>query len=309
MFPLDPISIPILVMLGVFLLSAMAVQFGGLCRIASLLLAIFLPAALLWSDPPIGEFAGLVYIGTVGFSVGMMLLGFILGRALQLAGLATLVSVAVLFITSSAIAGFELWRQYVPNACLENAIEVRVAGKTLHLPHELQPRLQIGASIYDIGRMDSKHSYARLCRMSHNGSKAVAMDAVSIYPMVSHEVMTAACKAHEPPTWCTSYNDMPYRHISRILIAPEAKGHGFPLPYWRPGGALNKDRQGDLISGSICLLPPSVTSCWTWNPFGEGSRLIVSTNNLDKIFIDMSAEEAREMISSARDMTLATISQ
>ncbi len=104
---------------------------------------------------------------------------------------------------------------------------------------------------------------------------------------------------------------IPYRHIGKILIAPESEP-SFPMPYWREGGALEKERTGDLVEGSVCLLPDKddpVTQCWMWQPFGSGYRISVSTNNLDPEFTAMPIEDARDMILKVRDMTLEIIKQ
>lgn len=310
MFPLNPSTLFQLVLIGVVLSSALALRFGWRWRLPFLLLAIVLPIGLLWSDPPTGQYAGLAYIFVVGPSLVMLIFGAVLGSAVRFVRIAPLMSVAVMFISAGAFAGFVLWHQYVPSTCLETPIQVRIAGKTLHIPPELRPRLENGDSINHFGRTDRKSNYARLCRMSRNGARVIEMDTVWITPAANHEVMTAACKGNEPPSWCGGYSPDPYRRIGKILIAPEADP-AFPLPYWRKGGSLKKDRQGDLIQGSVCLLPRADgrTECWIWRPFGDGSRLTISTNNLDQAFNDMPIEEAREMIRQAREMTLAIIEQ
>ena len=309
MFPLNPSTILHLVLIGVVLSSALALRFGWRWRFPLLLLAIALPAALLFSDSPTGQYAVFRYIFVVTPSVVMLLFGAVLGSVVRYTRIAPLTSVVVLFFAAGAFVSFALWRQYVPSACLEKPLQVRIAGKTLHLPPEMRPRLENGFSIVYFGRTDKKSDYARLCRMSRNGARAVEMDTVWITPAANHEFMTATCKGNEPPAWCGSYTPVPYRHIEKILIASEATPY-FPLPFWREGGSLKKERQGNLVQGSVCLLPEDtgpVTHCWVWRPFGKGFRLTISSNNLDKAFIQMPAEEARELIRKARDMTLAIV--
>lgn len=310
MFPLNPSTVFHLVLIGIVLLSALALQFGWRWRIPLMLLAVVLPAGFLWSDPPTGQYAGLGYIIVAGAFVVALILGVIFGTALRFAPIQALTSVAALFFVAAAVTGFELRQQYVPSACLETPLQVRIAGIVLRLPPELQPRLENGNSVAHFGRIDRKSDFARFCRMSGNGARAIDMDIVWISPATNHKVITSACNVNAPPAWCSGYSSDPYRYIGKILIAPETN-RAFPLSYWKEGGSLKKNRQGDLIQGSVCLLPNAdhPTQCWTWQPLGDGSRLTVSTNNLDRTFDDKPIEEAREMIRQAREITLSIIKQ
>lgn len=310
MFPLNPPTVLQLVLIGVVLSSALAFRFGWRWRIPLLVLAIALPTGLLWFDPPTGEYAGLGYLLTGGLSIIMLALGTGWGGVMRLVGIAPLKSVAVFSAAAAAAVSFTLWHQYVPNACLDASLQVRIAGRTLHLPPELQPRLENGNNIGHFGRIDSKSNFARFCRMSRNGERVIDMDTVWITPASNHKSMSPACSVDEPPGWCSSYSAEPYRHIGKVLIAPETDP-ALPFSYWREGGSLKKDREGDLSQGSVCLLPNNDirTQCWTWQPFGEGSRLMISTNNLDRAFDDMPIELAREVIRQARDVVLNIVEQ
>lgn len=308
MFPLDPRTVFNLILIGVALSSALVPQFGWRWRIPLLMLAIALPTGLLWSDPPSGQYAGLAYLAVGGASIVTLAIGVVLGGVMRLAPILHLRSLAVLVAAAGASAGFVLWHQYLPNTCLETPLQVRIAGKILHLPSELQSRLENIDDVAHFCRIDRKSDFARFCRIGGNGERVIDMDTVWITPASNYEDMTSACDVDEPPNWCSGYSSDPYRHIGKILIAPQTDP-AFPLSYWQEGGSLEKDRQGDLTQGSVCLLPDADirTQCWTWQPFGEGARLTVSTNNLNRIFDDMPIEDAREMLRQARDITLNII--
>lgn len=310
LLPLSSTTVFHLALIGVALSGALTVQFGWRWRTVLLFLAVALPVGFLWSEAPTGQYAGLAYVIILGTSMIALVLGLTIGCVLRFAACGVLVSIAaILFVAASATA-FELYRQYVPNACLESPLQVRIAGKILRVPPELRPRLENGNDIDHFGRIDRKLDFARLCRMSENGTHAIDMDTVWLTPAANHSAMSSACNANEPPNWCDSYSPEPYRRIGKILFAPEATP-GFPLPYWKEGGSLKKNRQGDLNFGSVCLLPDADTrtQCWIWQPFGDGSRLIVSTNNLDPAFDEMPIEVAREMITQAREVTLSIVDQ
>lgn len=309
MFPFNPSTLFQLVLIGVVLFSALALRFGWRWRLLFLSLAIALPTGFLWADPPIGQYAGLAYILLIGASLLTLLFGAILGSALRFARIAPVFSIAALSISAGVFASFILWYQYVPSACLEAPIQVRIAGKTLHIPPEMRPRLEIGDRAYLFGWTDRKTSTARLCRMSQNGTQPIEVDIVWITPAGNHEAMTTACSGIEP-LWCADYSPDPYRRIGKILIASAADPH-FPLSNWWTGSSLKRDRQGDLVQGSVCLLPRATgkTECSIWQPFGDGFRLTVHTNNLDQTFTEMTVEVARDMIRQAREMTLAIIDQ
>lgn len=308
MFPLNPSTVFQLVLVGVALSSALALRFGWRWRILFLGAAIALPTGFLWSDPPTGQYAGLAYLFVIGPSIAMLLLGVVLGIGMRSGGVRPLTSIAVLLSLSIATTGAALWHQYVPSACLKTPLPVRIGGQILHIPAELQPRLESGSSINFFGRSDRKSHSARLCRLSRVGARVIEMDTVWITPAANHQMMTAACEDTPTPAWCGGYSSTPYRHISKVLIAPDSS-HAFPLSYWEEGGSLKRDRMGDLTQGSVCLLPDAGvrTQCWIWQPFGDSSRLTVRTNNLDAEFNDMPIEDAREMLRLAREMTLAIV--
>jgi len=82
MFPLNPSTIFHLILIGVILSSALALQIGWRWRILLVLLAVVLPAGFLWSDPPTGQNAGLGYTIVAGAFVVALILGIIFGTAL-----------------------------------------------------------------------------------------------------------------------------------------------------------------------------------------------------------------------------------
>lgn len=302
MFPIDEPTLHILLLIGIFLSSALAMCFSWNWRVLLLFVAVCPPVALLWPDPPTGQYAGLKYILVIGASSAAMVIGVVVGSLLRRFAIAHWVLGAI----AAVAAIFVLWHQYVPNACLGSPLPVRIAGVDLFIPPEMRARLEAGESVSTFGAMDRKSDYARLCRESRNGARAIEVDTIWLWPASTHAAMTTACSGSAPPAWCRSYSPDPYRHIGRVLIAP-ASHLGFPRDYWNSGSS-KYDKQGDLAEGSICLMS-SVTQCWIWGPFGDDSRLIVSTSNLDKIFANMSVEEARDMIVKTREMTVSIISR
>lgn len=310
MFPLNPSTVLQLVLIGVALSAALAVQCGWRWRIAFVFVMLALPASFLWSDPPTGQYAALGYIiAFVGAAIALVI-GVVFGGTLRFAGLPPVFVFAVIFFVAASAAGLQLHRQYVPESCSGSPIHVRIAGKNLRIPPQMRPRLENGDDIGHFGRVDRKSDFSRFCRMSKNGTRPIDMDTVWLNPAANHSAMTAACVGKTPPNWCSSYSPEPYRFIEKILIAPEADP-GFPTPHWKEGGSLTKDRQGDLNFGSVCLFEndPSPTQCWAWQPFGDGSRLTVITNNLDRTFDGMPIEEAREMMRQAREVALSVVDQ
>lgn len=310
LFPLNPSTVFQLVLIGVALSAALAVQCGWRWRITLVFIMVALPAAFLWSEAPTGQYAGLAYLIVLGGAAIALVVGVIFGRALRIATIGTMFTFAVIFFVAASAAGLQLYRQHVPESCSGSPIHVRIAGKNLRIPPEMRPRLKNGDDIGHFGSVDRKSDFARFCRISENGTRPIDMDIVGLTPASSHSAMTATCSGDEPPNWCSIYSPEPYRFIGNILIAPEAEP-GFHLPYWKEGGSLKKDRQGDLNFGSVCLLPnaDSPTQCWAWQPFGEGSRLTISTNNLDRTFDGMPIEQAREMIRQARKVALSIVDQ
>lgn len=309
MFPLDPqIFIPF-VLIGIALFSALALQFGWRWRVPLLVLAVALPVGFFWFEPLTGDYAGLMYIFIVGLSLIMITLGAAWGLIMRLVRVSPLMSVAAPIIAAGVCVSFLLWQQYIPSACLEAPLKIRIAGQTLHLPPQLRPRLERGDTIRRFGQIDKKSDYAGFCKIGRNGTRTIEMDTVWISPVSTHKAMTSVCNANAPPAWCRSYSPELYRHIRRILITPATVT---PIPmYWKQGGSPKRDRQGDLTRGSVCLLPnaESKTQCWIWQPFGTGSRLTISTYSQDPIFTDMPVEDARDMIRQARDTMLAIIVQ
>lgn len=308
MFPLNDPTIFSLVLAGVPLLSAWAFRFGWKVRIPLLIAALALPAGYLWSISPKGQYAGLGYILTIVPSLALLILGAGWGSVMRLARVSLTISILIPVILAGAFAGHVLWRQNVPSACLGKSLQVRVADETLTLPPELHPRLEKGRSISFFGSLDRKSGYARMCRASKNGAQEIDMDVVWITPISNYQRLTSVCEAVDVPDWCDGYSPYPYRHIGKVLIAPDTDP-SFPMPYWREGGSLRKERQGDLTEGSVCLLSEdgSATQCWVWQPFGNGSRLTVSTSNLDPAFVGMPVQQARDMTRQALGIVLSII--
>lgn len=308
MLPLNDPTIFSLVLAGVALLSAVAFRFGWKVRAPLLLMALALPAVFLWSISPTGDHAGLGYVITIVPSIALLIVGAGWGSVMRLARVSLSISILIPVIVTSAYAGRALWNQYVPNACLGKPLQVRVAGETLSLPPELRPRLEKGRNISFFGRLDRKSGYSRICRVSRNGAQEIDMDVVWINPRSNYPRLTSACEADEAPDWCGVYSPYPYRHIGKVIIAPDTE-LDFPSAYWREGGSLRKVRQGDLTEGSVCLLfeDGGATQCWVWQPFGNGSRLTVSTSNLDPAFVGMPVQQARDMTRQALGIVLSII--
>lgn len=310
MFPINPSTSFFLLLIGVFLTSALALRFGWRWRLPLLAVAIGVPAAFLWSDPPTGEYAELGYVVLVIPTAVTLFVGAFCGSIARFAKVAPTRFASGTVILAGVLSGLLLWDQFVPSACLSTPLHVKISNSDLFIPAEMQPVIEISNSKYLFGFSDRKSGTAQLCWWGRNGTRAVEADSVWITPAASYDEMMTTCKGGEPPAWCSAYAPDPFRHIGKFLIGPESE-LPFPPYYWDEGGSLKKDKQGNLTEGTLCLLPEegSVTQCWVWSPFGQGSRLTVSTLNTDKIFTDMPVEKARDMIAKARVMTLAIIAR
>jgi hypothetical protein len=318
MFPIDWLASAYISLIGIFFLSAIAFYLGWRWRIPLLLVAMGIPAAWLSPDflavtgippewlgpyPPTGgEYAGLGYFMVIGLSVTAMILGAPFGGASRLQPIATLKFVSVLCIVTCAAVAFVLWSQYVPSDCLGTSLRVRIGGRVLQLPPEMQPRVQRGSRSDFFGSIDHKFGYARLCRAGGNGTLAVDVDALSI--RINLDEMADACNAGIPPAWCKSYFRSPDRGNFDVSIAPVSKAD-LPEHHWKFTRSV---KEGDLKEGSVCL-DSIVTRCSIWEPFDHDTRLIVSTSNLDKTFSNMPFAEAFEMTAKARETALAIISK
>jgi hypothetical protein len=239
MFPLNDPTIFSLVLAGVALLSAVAFRFGWKVRAPLLLMALALPAGFLWSISPTGEYAGLGYVLTIVPSIVLLLVGASWGSLMRLVQVRQSVSVLVPVVIAGAYSGYVLWLQYVPRTCLETPLQVRAADEALNLPPELRPRLERGEDVNFFGRLDRKSDFSRVCRISRNGTQAIDMDVVWITPASNYLRLISACEADDAPNWCSEFSPSPYRHIGKVLIAPDTET-GFPMPYWREGGSLKK---------------------------------------------------------------------
>jgi hypothetical protein len=309
-FPLYHSAISDLAMVGVFLFSALAPNFSWRWRVPLLLIAFFWPIWFLWTNPIVGEYAGLGYLlaGTTIF--GAFVIGLILGGILRILGFHQVISVIVVVFCALCFVSYLLWNNFVPMACRDAGLSVYIAGKTVTVPTELQSRLETSDKISHFGRNDRKSDFSKLCRQSRNGSRAVDMDTIWINPASNYKRMAAACAMNEPPSWCETFSVEPYRRMGKIIIESDEKPP-IPMPYWRPGGSLSIDRQGTLSEGSVCITPDkgSRTQCWIWQPFGDGSRLSVSTNTLDRTFDQMPIEEAKRMMLQTREMAVEILGQ
>ncbi|WP_419738941.1 hypothetical protein [Ruegeria sp.] len=308
MFPLNSPTVFSIALAGVALISAIAFRFDWRVRAPLMLASIALPTGLLVYHPMVGQYAGQGYLIVILSCLAMFALGAGWGSVMRLVQVSPFISVSAPVIVTCAYTGHALWLQYVPKDCLKEDLHVRIAGEVVVLPPELKPRLEIGNSATHFGRMDRKSGFSKICRLSQNGTRAIDMDVVWITPASNHAALTSLCEGNDEPEWCGRYSSYPYRHVGKVLFATEDE-LGFPKPYWKEGGSLKKERQGDLKKGSICLLSDegTKTQCWTWQPFGEGSRLTVSANNLDPIFVDMPVDEARNMALQALNTTLSIV--
>ena len=293
-----------------FLLSALAPQVGWRWRLPLLALAVLCPAAWLWTDPPIGPYGGLGFSITLAALLGALITGVIGGSLLRGAGLSRPASLAGLTLLAAGAVSLTLWQQYVPQACLDRPLQIRIAGMTLQVPAALQPRLEHGDEVWHFGRSDRKSGTAQLCRASRNGTQPLEMDRLWITPAASHEALPAACGSPPHPGWCTTYAASPFRHMGRIVIEP-ATGPPVAAAYWDPGGSLPKITEGDLRAGSTCLPTTTAapTRCWVWHPLGPRFRLLVSTYARDPVFADMPVASARDMTRRAGSIALAILRQ
>lgn len=307
MFPLNSSTVFYLILTGVALLSTVAFQFRWKARAPLLLVALALPAGFLWSAPPIVQHAGLHVLVLVP-SAAALIIGAGCGSFMRLAQIRWSVSVLVPAIIAIAFSGYQLWLQYVPSSCLKTPLQVRIAGETLNLPWELSPRLERGEDIYLFGRLDKKADFSAICRMSRNGAEAIDMDVIWITPAANYSHLTSVCAADGAPNWCSGYSPTPYRHIGKVLIAPVSETD-LPPTYWAEGGSLKAEQQGSLTEGAICPIPQDWgnTECSVWQPFGNGSRLTVRTNNRDPIFNGMPPEQARKMARHGLKTTLSIV--
>jgi hypothetical protein len=313
MFPISQPAEFYLIQITVLLISALAMQFGWRRGLALVVIAVAIPTGHLWINPPTGQYAGLGYFIRVIAPLSAMVGGIGLGWVVRRICKSLLFSITVLFAIYGALAGSMLWNQYIPNACLKAPLLVQISGRVLHLPVEMRPVVKKGEKTGFFGRADRRSEGGWLCREGRNGTKIIDVDTVSISPVSSQNTMTAACVSNKPPKWCDRYSPKTFSTISGFKIGP-ASEHTFPMPYWTtPNGSLLKDLQGDLIKGSVCLTPnpkhETLTQCWIWEPFGDGTMLTVRTHNVDPIFKNMPIGEAREMIRKLREMVLAIIVQ
>jgi hypothetical protein len=315
MFPINSGTLTMLVPIAIALLAGLALQLGWRRRLALLLIPATLPTLYYWSTEPIGKFVDLVYMIIAGVSFLALVTGFGLGWLLRSSPLNARQSMAALVGIAAIPSTYFLLEQYVPASCLNQPLQVSIAGEVLHIPHEIQAGLggsdvTTNTAQISFGRRQQKRSFARICRLSGNGSRTIEVDVVRLSPVTSHLGMASVCDGPEPPNWCSGYSPEPYRYIGQIAIAPESEPFG-GLYLWENGRPDRVARSGNLTIGSVCQLPieGSRTQCFSWQPFGNGSRLTVSTNNLDPTFDGMAAQDALEMTEQTRDTILSIVGQ
>lgn len=311
MLPLDTPTVFHLILIGVACLGALAIQSGWRWRSFLLFLALALVIWYLKSEVPGGQYAGLALLIVSGAAVIALVFGAGLGAILRSAVPRTPTCIALVFCAATAVAGVVLYQQYVPDECRQSPLRIRIAGEALRLPAALAPLVERDGKLLFFGRADRKSDFAHLCRIGANGEREIRVESVRITPASSFAAMSLICNANAPPGWCGSYAPEPYRHASDVLIAPRAVNI-LPLPYWKEGGAPERQRQGDLTSGSVCLFPEDEddrTECWIWQPFGDDARVTVRAANLEPAFEGMPVEAARAILVQVLEQTLSILRQ
>lgn len=164
MFPIGPRTLFELSLIAIFLFTALAVRADVRWRIPLLLIAVGLPAAFLWPLSPTDQYAGLAYLVVIVPSFIAMTLGAICGSFSRRFNVAPMINVFTMVSIAGVLGGLVLWNQYLPSVCLEEPLQVRIAGNVLYLPPDMGPRLEIGDSIDFFGRTDRKTDHAKLCQ-------------------------------------------------------------------------------------------------------------------------------------------------
>lgn len=311
MFPLNSPSIFQLVLIGVAMSSSLAVLSDWRARIAFLLLAVALPYSFLMTQLPEGEYAFLGYLIVVGPAFIAFVVGGGIASIAFWLGAAPRMAISVVLCTGLAGVSFVLWHQYVPDACKDATLQVRISGETLHLPAEMQPRLDWGEEAGIFGNFDRKVDFAKFCRMSRNGARPIDIDAIRINLNKIQESMIDSCRAGRSDDWCQLYTSDLNRQGLRLNIAPESQ-LPFLSYYWEEESSIEKVRKGDLQEGWVCHLNADnhARQCWSWQPFGDGARMTLSWDSFVRVTDNASApvDVALATLRAARQRVLNQIS-
>jgi hypothetical protein len=310
MFPLgEPTTFP-LILLAIALFSALAFAIFKPQRLMFLSVALVIPVVWMWLTPPVGNHAGLVFLVTIISSITALLVGAVIGIAVYSTGIPSLKSTPILIFIAGSIAGYTLWIQFVPHACFEKPLQVRIAGKTLSIPAEMQTYFTKDGYKFHFGRAENKTQSAQICKMTQNGTQAIDIDALWIEPAKSYKTMSHACNDETNPVWCKNYHPKPYRYLDKISIKPIVNS-ARELSRWTKDKTPTTDPQGDSNTGSFCyiLSQGKRTECRAWQPFGEGFRLMLETNHLDPVFMDATLKTTRKIMHQAGEMTLTILEQ
>lgn len=308
MFPLTQSTILILILIAaVALASIAALRKGWAQRLLLWAMAGTGPYIVLWLDPPVGEFAGLAYMLVGLYALGTLLVGSVLGWGLRYVRPSH--AVAVLAVVILSAAGFELGRQYVPEACLKRPLPVSIDNTDLHVPAVMRARIERADDKAFFGRKDRKYGTASLCRASDNGTSPVPIETLWITPAAHADQMSETCGpsggATGGPSWCQAFRHTPYQHIGSVILSTNPQRTA-PVYYWeRQIENLRSTKSGDLTKGWLCVQGgyKNTTSCWLWEPYGSGDlRIMVETLNFDPVFQDMPVEDALKMASDAKTM-------
>ncbi|WP_204113190.1 hypothetical protein [Shimia biformata] len=223
MFPLNPQTVLLLVLIGVALSASLAVLSGWRGRFGFLILAVALPYGFLSSNTPEGEYAFLGYL----FVAGPAIIAFVIGASV--AGLSLWVGlpprrfIAAAICAAFAGAGPVLWHQYAPEACRTATLQIQVSGEKLHVPVDMQPRLDKGDDTVIFGNLDRKTGFAKYCRLSGSGARPVDVDSIRINLKELNRDMHDICRAGGPDSWCQIYSSDTHRHALRVMIAPQSR--------------------------------------------------------------------------------------
>ena len=303
MLPLMPATVFVLmlVLMGVLFAFAAATS-KRRDRLPLVTVALALPVIFAWWEAPTGEYAGLFYAVLAAFALVPLIAGSLAGFLLRsVDGTRRAIFIGTVALV---LCGWELWRQYVPESC--ESLPVAIGGEVLEIPAAFRPRLERAGFVGHFGRNDRKRDFAQLCRESRNGTEPVVMEAVWITPVSAEKRMTPVCASAKAPAWCEAYDARVFRRIGKILISTDGQ-RTVPHYYWNSSGSLDIRREGDLEQGTLCLVSDR-TTCWAWEPFGDGQqRIMVETNNLDLVFEGMSTEEALATLAPAREVFLEVV--
>ncbi|MCO4824658.1 MAG: hypothetical protein KC451_07380 [Amylibacter sp.] len=310
MFPLGEPTILPLMLLATALFSALVFAISKPQRLACLFAALAIPMVWIWLVPPVGNHAGLVFLVTIGLSITALLVGAAVGIMVYSTGISSRKSVAILIFIAGSVAGYTLWIQFIPTACLEKPLQVRIAGKTLSIPAAMQTYFTIGEKKLHFGNVEKKTQSAQICKMSQNGTQAIDIDTLWIEPSKTYKIMSRACNVETIPVWCKNYRQKPYSSLKKISIKPIVNS-AHELSRWTKNKTPTTDPQGDANRGSFCYVPSPGRSpeCREWQPFGEDFRLMLEIQHLDPMLMGATMETTREIMHEAGNMTLTILEE